>query len=175
MKAGYLESDRLYYKPLSKVHLSEEYVKWMNDDDVNRYLESGGDYSIEKLEVFLEEQQKKEILFWAIHLKNTNKHIGNLKIDPIDSESNSGEYGIMMGDKNEWGKGYAKEASKAIIDYCFEVLKLAKITLGVVEINASAVKLYEKLGFSECHRIKDFGIYDNEKSDSIRMLKNNDR
>ena len=38
-------------------------------------------------------------------------------IDPIDEKRKSGEYGIMIGNKLEWGKGYAKEASKTIIKY----------------------------------------------------------
>lgn len=53
MRAPELESKRLYYEPLGTTHLSNEYVDWMNDSEVNKYLESGGDYTIEKLEDFL--------------------------------------------------------------------------------------------------------------------------
>ena len=53
----------------------------------------------------------------------------------------------MMGDKTEWGKGYAKEASIAIINYAFEELGLNKVNLGVIDSNDVAVKLYEKIGF----------------------------
>ena len=92
-------------------------------------------------------KNKKNILFWAIHLKDSNKHIGNIKIDPIDYEDNSGEYGILMGDKTNWGMGYSKEASLAIINYCFKELKLSKLHLGVIEDNINAVMLYKKMGF----------------------------
>ena len=106
MRAIYLESDRLYYERLTLKHLSKEYVAWLNDKEVYKYLESGGDYSINKLKQFLEEQENKNILFWAILRKGSNSHIGNIKIDPVDIKSNSGEYGILMGNKNEWGKGF---------------------------------------------------------------------
>jgi RimJ/RimL family protein N-acetyltransferase len=53
----------------------------------------------------------------------------------------------MMGDKTEWGKGYAKEASIAIINYAFEQLGLNKVNLGVIDSNNVAVKLYEIIGF----------------------------
>lgn len=175
MKAVYLESRRLYFEPLSKKHLSDNYLSWLNDNEVNKYLEVSGDYTVEMLQNFVETQEKKDILFWAIHIKSSNKHIGNIKIDPIDIDNKSGEYGIMMGDKKEWGKGYAKEASKAIIDYCFNILNLSQITLGVIETNATAVNLYEKLGFSLYNRIKNYGIYDNSNSDSLRMIKINDK
>lgn len=158
MKACYLESERLYFKPLSMSNLSKKYVSWMNDSDVNRYLESGGDYTIEKLETYLEEQVKKEIFFWAIYLKKSNKHIGNIKIDPINFEDNTGEYGIMIGDKNEWGKGFANESSVKIISYCFENLNLSEIRLGVKIDNIAAVRLYEKLGFIKYSVLHKQGI-----------------
>ena len=82
MKAIELESERLFYEPLSQKHLSFAYVNWLNDVEVNTYLESGGNYTIQLLSDFLKEQEQKDILFWAIHLKDSNKHIGNIKIDP---------------------------------------------------------------------------------------------
>ena len=132
MKAEIIQSKRLTIKPLGLDFLSEKYVSWMNDSDVNKYLSSGGDYTIEKLKKFLTETEEKKILFWAIVIKESKNHIGNIKIDPIDYKNGIAEYGIMMGDKNEWGKGYAKEASKLVINYCFENLNLRKITLGVI-------------------------------------------
>jgi RimJ/RimL family protein N-acetyltransferase len=117
-----LESQRLIYKPLSCKHLSIDYVNWMNDNNVIRYLETGGNYTLKMLSEYLKEVEKKNIYFWAIHLKESDKHIGNIKIDPINRRHGLGEYGIMMGDSKEWGKGYAFEASKRIIQYSFQSL-----------------------------------------------------
>ena len=74
-----------------------------------------------------------------------------------------------MGDKTNWSKGYAKEASKRVLKYCFEELKLSKITLGVIQENTSAVKLYEKIGFTIDVIKKDTGTYNNKLSNSLRM------
>ena len=175
MNAIRLESERLILEPLTLKHLSKSYVNWMNDVDVYRYLETGGNYSISDLKEYLKDQEQKNILFWAIHLKENNKHIGNIKIDPINKEINSGEYGIMMGDKLEWGKGYAKEASLRVLKFCFEKLKLSKITLGVIENNINAIKLYENLGFEIEKVNKKTGIYMGELCNSLRMVKQNDQ
>ncbi len=153
MKAENLESERLYYKRVSIEHLTQDYLDWMNDPEVFQYMESGGNYTFQMLQSFIEEQDKKDILFWAISIKDTGKHIGNIKIDPIDSENNSGEYGIMIGDRTAWGKGYAREASKTIINHCFEKHELSKITLGLIQDNTKALELYKKLGF-EIEEIK---------------------
>ena len=142
-----LETDRLTLKPLNMHFLSQEYVNWMNDEKVNQHLESGGDYTLEKLTAYLKEVEDNPKYFWAIILKGENKHIGNIKIDPIDLNHLLGEYGIMIGDRNVWGKGIAKEASKSVIDFCFNTLNLTQINLGVKKNNLKAISLYEKLGF----------------------------
>lgn len=169
MKAPVLESDRLICKPLSLKHHSQEYVDWMNDPDVNRYLESGGDYTTEKLYSFLEDVEKKEILFWAIHLKSNGKHIGNIKIDPVIEKYGLAEYGIMMGRKSEWGNGYAGEATRRIIDYCFDEMGIRKITLGVVIDNKAAYGLYKKLGFRTEGIYKYHTLHEGKYCDVARM------
>lgn len=170
MTAPYLESPRLYYKALSLENCTEEYVNWLNDLEVILYLETGGNYTIEKLREFLNKiQNNSAILFWAIYLKENNKHIGNIKIDPISMRHKRGEYGIMLGDKNEWGKGFAREATETILDYCFTVKNLHKITLGVVEDNIGAVELYKRIGFVTEGRLMAHGIYGGKFCNVLRM------
>lgn len=173
MKATELVSERLLLKRLTIEHLSDKYVGWLNDIEVNKYLETRGDYTIKRLESFLVEQEKKNIYFWAIHLQDTLEHIGNIKIDPINLDDKSGEYGILMGSKKHWGKGYAKEASQIVIDFCFKTLYFKKITLGVIENNLSAVLLYNKLGFRTVELFNDYGIYNGSHCNLLRMELNN--
>ncbi|TPV35965.1 GNAT family N-acetyltransferase [Paucihalobacter ruber] len=164
-----IESERLTYKRVSSEHISEDYVSWINDSEVNRYLETRGNYTLDLLKSYIEQQYNKATFFWAIHLKDSNKHIGNIKIDPINFETKSGEYGILIGDKSNWGKGYASEATIRIINYCFDELELTKITLGVIEDNVSAVNLYKKLGFKIDEVIQGTKVYNNKISNSLRM------
>ncbi|PWL30920.1 GNAT family protein [uncultured Roseivirga sp.] len=170
MKAEYLETVRLDLKPLDSSFLSQDYVDWMNDTEVNKYLESGGDYTLEKLSNFLKQVESNPILFWAIVIKDSQKHIGNIKIDPISHRNRVGEYGILIGDKEEWGKGYAKEASQMVIDFCFsDKVDLRKITLGVVSENIDAIQLYMKLGFIQEGLLKIHAIHEGKWCDVMRM------
>ncbi len=168
-KAIELKSNRLILKPLDVTHCSLDYLRWLNDEDVYRYLETGGNYNMHMLKEYIEESVFKNIYFWAIHLKSDDKHIGNIKIDPINLKLGTGEYGILMGDKNEWGKGYAKEASLTIIDYCFNIIGLRKITLGVISENISAINLYKKLGFELEGTFKYHGFYNGKWCSCFRM------
>ena len=61
MKEVKLISDRLIFEPLGLKHLSTRYVNWMNDSLVNKYMESGGDYTLDKLRDFLLEQERNKI------------------------------------------------------------------------------------------------------------------
>jgi RimJ/RimL family protein N-acetyltransferase len=164
-----IESERLIYKRVSAEHVTEAYVNWINDSEVNKYLETRGNYTLDLLKTYVEEQYNNEIYFWAIHLIGSEKHIGNIKIDPIHIETNTGDYGILMGDKSNWGKGYAKEATLRILDYSFNDIKLSKINLGVIEDNVNAFELYKKIGFKITEIKKDFGVYNDKLSNSISM------
>lgn len=148
---------------------SEIYLSWLNDPEVYKFLESGGGYTMQSLNDYIRNTTQHKIFFWAICLKKTGKHIGNIKIDPISFRHKRGEYGILIGDKNQWGKGFAREASELVINFCFEILKLRKVTLGVVSHNTHAVALYKKMGFVIEGTYINHGEYDNKLANVFRM------
>jgi len=168
--APVLESDRLQYRALTTAHLSMQYVLWLNDVDVYKYMQTGGGYTLEMLKEYLKKVElDRNLLFWAIHLKETGKHIGNIKIDPVFRVHGLGEYGIMIGDKAQWGKGYAREATERVLSYCFETEKLRKITLGVAKRNIPAVELYRRIGFEVEGNYRKHVCYHGEYLDVLRM------
>ena len=126
-----IESERLVFKPLNLSHLSSKYLNWMNDKEVIKFLESGGDYTFSKLS-FLINQQEQNNYMWAIHIKDTNQHIGNIKIDPnvtlgpTEFRNDCGQLGILIGEKSQWGKGYAYETTQSIIDFSFKQLGIKR-------------------------------------------------
>lgn len=164
-----IETERLIIHKMNKKFISEEYLSWLNDIDVKKYLELPEKTTFQELTNYVEFAIKENFCFWAITLKRDNKHIGNIKIDPINNKHKYGEYGILIGNKQEWGKGYAKEASIAIVDYCFEELDLRKVNLGVVEDNYPAVKMYESIGFQVEGKLIKHGFYDGYYRNLLRM------
>ncbi len=170
MKADSIETPRFYLEPLFSQHLSQKYVDWMNDKQVNQFLESGGNYTLDMLRDFLTDVSNRDMCFWAINDKLNNQHIGNIKIDPINFKHGWGEYGILIGDKSYWGKGVGFEVSKAVIEFCFEGnLKLRKINLGVRTENISAIALYKKLGFEIEGVYKKHSVTPTGFDDVLRM------
>jgi RimJ/RimL family protein N-acetyltransferase len=83
----------------------------------------------------------------AICDQESNKHIGNIKLDNFDWVSRTCELGVLIGEKDFWGKGIGSEVCKLTIKYAFEQLNIRKILLAVYAHNIGAIKVYEKLGF----------------------------
>lgn len=165
----FLETKDLVLTPVTIQHCNDRYLSWFYDKEVQQHLVTGTTpITKEDLVNFLQNQPQQRI-FLAIHLKSNKEHIGNIKLDGIDQMHGLAEYGILMGEKKEWGKGYAKQASAAIITYAFVSLNLRKITLGVVATNHAAIHLYEKLGFAQEALYKEHWYKDGAYHDIVRM------
>jgi len=82
---------------------------------------------------------------WAVILKETGLFIGwcGLKLN----EENLVDIGFRFF-KKEWGKGYATESAKAVLDYGFNTLNLTEIIGRVFKANISSIKVLEKLNMT---------------------------
>lgn len=63
------------------------------------------------------------------------------------------EFELLYGiDERLWGHGYAVEAARAVIDYCFSSLDMPVIRASTDADNAASIRVLEKLGFAETRR-----------------------
>ncbi len=168
-KKGIAESNRLYLRELTLTDTSESYVDWLNDPDVNRFMESRFvTHSIESLKEYVKKMQDDEnTMFLAIIDSKEEKHIGNIKIDSINRNHNYASLGIMIGEKSYWGKGYGTEAIKLVVKYCFDNLKMHKIIAYVSCLNFATFKAFEKAGFSLEGRMKEKEFIDGNYCDEL--------
>lgn len=124
------------------------FIHWFKDRDVIQFLERSG-----KKAPTLTEERKwiRSVLknkfepVWSM----VNKEgcvIGNTTLR-INSESKVANFGIVIGEKKEWGKGYAGEVLSVLLNYVFATLKLNRFELTVDAENKRAVQAYEKAGF----------------------------
>jgi len=144
-----MPGDRIYLRKVSPDDVNEAYCRWMNDPTTNRFLESRFyPHSIETLREYVVNKQGDNLnAFFAIVLKNRDRHIGNIKLGPVDPNHRLADIGILIGEKDCWGKGYASEAISLIVDYAFNILNLHKVTAGCYAPNKGAIRAFEKTGF----------------------------
>lgn len=163
--------DQIYLRKIKLSDVDDRYCKWMNNPKVNQYLESRFQkWTVRNLKGYVREiKNNPDYLFLAIIEKKESKHIGNVKIGPINKVHRFAEIGIIIGEESFWGKGFASEAIRLVIDYSFNVLNLHKLTAGAYENNIASIKAFEKAGFSEEGRRRNYYLYKDEYVDSVLL------
>jgi RimJ/RimL family protein N-acetyltransferase len=144
-----IEGERLYLRRLRQADVSETYLAWMNAPEVNQYLESRfGEHSLESLSAFVAAMAgDPRNLFTGIFLRDRDRHIGNIKLGPIDVHHSHAEIGLLIGERDCWGQGYACEAIGTLTRFAFEELNLHKIVAGAYEDNGGSTRAFEKAGY----------------------------
>src|SRR3990167_8080420 len=81
-----IEGQRIFLREINLSDANRNYCSWMNDAKANQYLESRFEkWTIKKLRSYINKvKQNPDYLFLAIVTKDKNRHIGNIKIGPIN-------------------------------------------------------------------------------------------
>ena len=106
---------------------------------------------------------------FAIEDIETKKYIGGCGIQEVNWLSRVATVGIMIGDKEYWGKGYGTDAMKVLMDFIFNKMNIRKIRLSTFSFNMRARKSYEKCGFEVEGILKDEIFKDGKYYDEIIM------
>jgi RimJ/RimL family protein N-acetyltransferase len=77
----------------------------------------------------------------------SGKYIGHCALFDIDENKREAQLGIMVADRDYWGKGYGTEAVKLLVGYGFNELRLEAINLRSLDWNIRAHKSFQKCGF----------------------------
>lgn len=146
-----IESDHIYLRKVTCDDVTDAYHGWMNDSRVTQFLEIRfQSWSKKNISDYVNSMAKKpNILFLAICLKRNSRHIGNIKLGPINRVHGFAEIGIIIGDKECWGKGLATETIALLTEYAFKTLDLNRVSAGCYENHMSSLKAFEKVGFQQ--------------------------
>ncbi len=142
-----IESERLILRELD-IKDSESFFKLNSDPLVLKYTGDVPFSSITAAQTFLlnySDYKKNGYGRWAVILKETSSFIGwcGLKLN----EENLIDIGFRFF-KEEWGKGFATESAKSVIDYGFNTLKLKEIIGRASKNNISSIRVLEKLNMN---------------------------
>jgi len=86
-------------------------------------------------------------LLLGIITRSDGKHIGNIKLGPIDRNHGLGDIGLLIGEPDKWGVGFAREAIKAVSDFALGPLSLHKVTASCYASHVASRKAFEANGF----------------------------
>ena len=101
----------------------------------------------EKIELY--QQRNNGTGFWAVVEKESLEIVGTILLVQLPDNQNipTNDYEVgWLFRHSSWGKGYAAEAAKAIINYGWQVLKLPEIFAVIKPDNQRSINLAQRLG-----------------------------
>ena len=127
-------------------------VRWLNDRDVTQFLIQSSPMSKAMEEKWFDSQMdisptSGQVL--AIEALDGDRwiYIGNTGLHNVEPVTREAEFGIFIGEKSYWNKGYGREATLLTLKHGFEDLNLNRIFLFVFESNQRGIAAYKAAGF----------------------------
>ena len=143
----FLKGEKVLLRPPEKEQI-ELFLRWFNDLEVCRYL--GRYWPIsrpEEEEWFQNLHKRKEDVVFLIEANDEKRPIGSCGLHRINLANRAAMIGIVIGEKEYWGRGYGREAMNLLCAYGFNILNLNRIGLQVFEYNERGRRCYESIGF----------------------------
>lgn len=84
---------------------------------------------------------------FLIVLRDGGRPLGVCGLYGISFQERTADLGILLGEKDCWGRGYGPEALRLLLNYGHGELGLRRVSLCVHARNARAIRAYEKVGF----------------------------
>jgi RimJ/RimL family protein N-acetyltransferase len=142
------ETERLTLRPRTMVDF-EACLAMDRDADVTKFI-PGPWNDLEKHEQFLRDRIENSLGdglgYWSIFPKDQpDQFLGWILLIPCDGSGPEIEIGWRL-NRLSWGKGYATEAAKPIVEHAFEALRLSRIVADIDPRNFPSMRVAEKIG-----------------------------
>jgi len=169
--AHFLDGARVYLREVRSADVTENYYRWMNDPEVTRYLEVRYvPRSLDNILSFVTAMDgKADEVFLAVCLHDGDRHIGNIKLGPVNWVHRYADVSLLIGEKDCWGHGYATEAIRLVCRFAFVTLNLRKLVAGAYAPNAGSIKAFENVGFAREGLIRGRFVADGKPVDHVML------
>lgn len=143
-------SARLDFRELAVGDVTARYVGWLNDPQVNRFLETRHSRQThDSVSAFVAAQAANpDVHLLKIVLRSGDLHIGNIKIGPINRHHGSAQLSLLIGERDVHGQGYGTEAIARVTRWAFDSLGLARVEAGCYEDNTASLRAFLKAGYT---------------------------
>lgn len=145
----FLETERLEFSTWNEEDRAFAFALW-GDHEVTKWISSSGFLSEDEVEARLTQEIQRQdeagVQYWPLFHKDSEVFVGCCGLSPYSSEEEIYELGFHL-TRDHWGKGYAMEAARAVIDYAFGELKVNALFAGHHPDNKVPGHMLSKLGF----------------------------
>ncbi|GCE15209.1 GNAT family N-acetyltransferase [Tengunoibacter tsumagoiensis] len=91
--------------------------------------------------------------------------IGFVQLALIDLEEKRAAVGILIGEKQLWGRGIGKTALQILLDYAFTVRGLERVYAEIYSFNTRSFRLMEQVGFQREGILRQHEIHNGVRQD----------
>lgn len=147
----FLETERLVLRPFTTAD-ADHLLALHSDPDVMRFINGGKPTSREAIETRTIPQALHDYPclgsrgYWAA--ESSGSFVGWFEFRPLTEESAAVmELGYRLA-KAVWGRGYATEGSRALIDKGFSELGVERVVAHTMTVNTGSRRVMEKAGLS---------------------------
>jgi ribosomal-protein-alanine N-acetyltransferase len=163
----------IYLRKLTDLDVTEEYLSWFATAEVNNYLDIKFLSKESATKYIAEGFASGSHFMYGIFLSDSEKHIGNCKIGPVNQISKVADLVTVIGDSNYHKKGLGSLAIKLGSELAFERYNIRKLSGRINSKNLGSVKAYLSAGWIIEGVLKDHDIRDGIVSDLYCVSKFN--
>lgn len=149
MRTPVIETERLILRPLTGEDAETIFGSWVTDNEVARFMRWNLHKSIKETEAWLVAEEaaviSTDVYNWGFVLKENQKLLGCGGLI-FSKEHQMYEIGYNLV-RDCWGKGFATEAVKRIVEYAKHELKLKQLFATHAIDNVASGRVIEKIGF----------------------------
>jgi len=148
MRNAYVIGEKVYLRPIEEADAADCYT-WMNDPEVRRTLARRGGPNTEAISrEWIRSLDLRHEHVFAIVTREADLYIGNCGLHDINYVDGHATLGIVIGQKEQWGRGFGTEAVRLLCRHAFDDLNLHKVCLACYATNERGIRSYARIGFT---------------------------
>jgi ribosomal-protein-alanine N-acetyltransferase len=168
LRVEVLETPRLILRPFS-LDDAERLTALLQDPDVHRWTASipypyTNDHAVEFISKRLSDDFSGDSFAWAITDRKVGHVIGGMGLHDVVFDRGRAELGYWMGAEYR-GVGYATEAARRILSWCFEVAEFHRVQATYVLGNHGSAGVMRNIGMQEEGLLRGYGFKNGEHQD----------
>ncbi len=144
---------------------------WENNPENWKVTDTEVPFSLHAIQLLIEQQQQIRTtgqLRMMICLNDSSQDpVGAIDLYDVDFRNKNASVGILIGEKQNRGKGYAKDALKLMIKYAHNNLSLYNLVCSIHATNEESIHLFESIGFQKVGCRKEWFANKNKRVDEI--------